>query len=791
MRTFITADPFTTTTQAVPRGQRGYWPGHWVACAEAGAPPFVTAYRRRFDLPEAATIRIHVTADERYELFLDGRRLGRGPERGDRDHWFYETYDLPLAAGAHLLAARVWTLGDWPPHAQMSVYPGFLLAAEPPFLDLLGTGVAPWEARPLPGYSFHSPMPAWGTGMNMALDGRAYPWGWEQDAAAGGEWRPVAKRDPGINYRDFMDCPPVHMLAPATLPPMLERERGAGIARFVGADLAANAPIRPADDLPAERAAWTRLLAGGEPITIPPLTRRRVILDLEDYCCAYPELVTSGGAGASIHVNWAEALFCEPEHQTKGNRDEVAGKYFLGVGDTFLPDGGADRVFQTLWWQAGRYLEVRIETAAAPLAIRRLSLRETRYPLEMESAFRCGDDRLNRVQPLMLRALQMCAHETYMDCPYYEQLMYVGDTRLEILATYAITSDDRLPRKAIRMFDASRLPTGLTQSRYPCRVRQVIPPFALWWIGMVHDAAFWRDDAPFIREMLPGVRGVLDAFLAERTPQGLVAAPTGWNFMDWTLEWDGGVPPDGTRGVSGVLNWQMVLALKMAAELEAAFGEPELAARARRLARELAAQTAAAFWDEGRQLFADDLEHRHFSEHAQCLAILGGELPPSQAEKAGAALLRDPALTRTTIYFMHYLFEAYRLLGQPDAMLARLQLWFDLERLGFKTTSERPEPSRSDCHAWGAHPLFHCFATILGIRPASPGFRTVAITPRLGALPSAAGTLVHPRGRIEMAVRREGAALHGHVTLPAGVTGTLRLGDGQVRALQGGRREEF
>ena len=32
----------------------------------------------------------------------------------------------------------------------------------------------------------------------------------------------------------------------------------------------------------------------------------------------------------------------------------------------------------------------------------------------------------------------MCAHETYMDCPYYEQLQYGGDTRLEILATYSL-----------------------------------------------------------------------------------------------------------------------------------------------------------------------------------------------------------------------------------------------------------------------------------------------------------------------------------------------------------------
>jgi len=76
---------------------------------------------------------IHVSADERYELFLDGERVGRGPERGDPSHWYYETYQLDLKAGAHVLAARVWSLGPQAPLAQMSVRPGFLLCTEDPW----------------------------------------------------------------------------------------------------------------------------------------------------------------------------------------------------------------------------------------------------------------------------------------------------------------------------------------------------------------------------------------------------------------------------------------------------------------------------------------------------------------------------------------------------------------------------------------------------------------------------------------------------------------------------------
>ena len=94
-----------------------------------------------------------------------------------------------------------------------------------------------------------------------------------------------------------------------------------------------------------------------------------------------------------------------------------------------------------------------VQTADQPLVIDHLVLHETRYPLESASNFSASDPRLGQFFPIAMRALQMCSHETYMDCPYYEQLQYVGDTRLEALITYALTSDDRLPRQALRTFD--------------------------------------------------------------------------------------------------------------------------------------------------------------------------------------------------------------------------------------------------------------------------------------------------------------------------------------------------
>ena len=800
MRTLISSDPFLSSGAK----KAGVWPAFWIHCPNVGPPPFVTAYRCKFTLENAATIRLHVTADERYQLFLDGRPFwDDGPERGDVENWFFKTYDMPLEAGEHIIAAKVWSLGDaegaGAPYAQMSLRPGFLLAPQDEsLLPLLATGVAHWETKKLEGYEFISPTTAWGTGFNTRLRGELFDWDFAEEKSTEG-WQPAAQGEPGSTHARN-DSRPVHRLTPATLPPQKSELLSLGKVRHVAdieelpdADgpLTSKIPIRATDHIPYKVGWWQPMLDGSKACLILPHTRRRVLIDLGDYYCAYPQLKTLSGRGSRIRIHWQEALFENFGWQdiSKGNRDEIEGKYFLtcwhstdGVGDEFWPDGKGRREFSPLWWQCGRYVEVLVETGDTSLAIESLRFRETRYPLEMESRFACSDARLEEIVPLMLRGLQMCAHETYMDCPFYEQLQYVGDTRLQALATYVLTPDDRLARKAIAMFDASRLTDGLTQSRYPSRIRQTTRTFSLWWIGMVHDYALWRDDFTFVRERMPGVRAVVEAYTRFVNADNLVRLEPGsnLNFMDWVPTWGASSPPDGATGINSLFSLQWALVLTQVAQLEEWCGEPELAARARRKAQETFDSVAARFWSDERGLFADDLAHECFSEHSQCLAVLTGLLDAEKTAQLRQNLPRDENLHRTTIYFSHYLFDAYARLGLASQLIERLDLWFDLKKMGLKTPVEMPEPTRSDCHAWGAHPLFHYFATLLGIRPVAPGFSQVEITPQLGALDWISGTIPHPRGEISVEARRDGDGLRAVVTLPPGVEGVLRANGREV-----------
>lgn len=793
----IDRDPFLSLNDTRPWREQGRWPADWIRCPGAAAP-LVMAFRLAFTVETAGEARIHVTADERYELFLDGERIGRGPERGDPDNWFYQTHRLALAAGEHRLSARVWALGELAAEYQMSVQPGFLLAAEGAWGAKLSTGHAGWQARRLEGYEFISPNPCLWRDHRVRVDGQRYPWGAELGLGEG--WQPAESMEPAVGRVIDWGFYRKHRLQPGTLPAQLARPRAAGVVRFA-------APVADWETLPlAVRAAehdaalgqaWQALAGGTGEVVVPAGTCQRVIFDLQDYACVYPELALAG-AGGRVRMAWAESLRHEPNpwNPAKGHRDEIEGKYFAGLADEFITGSGR-QVYAPLWWQAGRYFEVVAAAGAESLTLSALRLTETRYPLELESEFKSSDKRLSEIQPLLVRGLQVDAHDVYFDTPYYEEHMYAGDTRLECLVTYVMNRDDRLPRKALRMFDASRRPDGLTQSRYPCRVTQIIPAWSLWWIGMLHEYAFWRGDVEYARSFLPGMRATLQAFTARIGADGLLYAPEGWNNFDWVTEWDGqgGIPPDGINGPSGPLNWQLVYVLALAAELEDALGAREQALYDRRLARKLAQAALAAFWSTRRGMLADDRAHTAFSEHSQALALLcdyhlGGLLTPEQGVFIAASLMQDPSLARASYHFMHYLFESYRLLGEGGAIIERMGWWHErMVKQGLKTPLERLEPSRSDCHAWSSHPLYHYFATMLGIRPGAVGFQSVTISPLLGSLEWAEGSLVHPGGGvISASVRRKAGRLRGTITLPPGLNGVLQV-NGEKLALQPGENK--
>lgn len=773
---------------AVPGGARAQQPtvfsgapaASWIAHPHAPADSFgVYHFRRVFDLESLpARFIVHVSADNRYRLFLNGVLVSSGPQRSDLRHWRYETVDLAphLRAGRNVLAALVWNWGKERPVAQFSHRTAFLLQGDGPAEAGVNTGPE-WKVLRDEGYA---PLPVGRIGGYYAaapgesVDAARYPWGWRQVDYADGAWPaaeaveiPIWGQSAGRQAGEAGSW----RLVPRSIPPMEARPvRFASIRRAKG--------VEPDD----------AFLRGEGDLVIPPRTRAVLLLDQGHLTNAYPVLETSGGAGSTVDLIYAEAL--KDSAGDKGNRNVIKGKTIVGVRDEFRPDGGQRRRFRTLWWRTYRYVQVEIQTQDEPLRIHDLHGIFTAYPYKLVARFTSDLPWLEDVWKIDWRGARLCAGETYFDTPYWEQLQYVGDTRIQALISLYMTNDDRLVRQAIRQIDYSRTPAGITQSRYPSALPQYIPPFSLIWVAMVHDYWMLRDDPEFVRSFLPGIRDVLGWFQRRMDDTtGLLGPIPDWPYVDWARGWRRGVPPGGSDGGSVVISLQFVYALDRAAELEAALGTPENAAKDRHLADAIREAVRTRAWDQARGLFRDTPDGQDFSQHANVLAILTNTVPNGHKAALMERVLSDTTLTQATYYFSYYLFEALRDAGLGDRYIEQLGPWRGMLALGLTTVPETPEPTRSDSHAWSAHPNYGLLATVLGVRPAAPGFKSVRIEPHLGPLQRAEGRVPHPLGAIDVRLTRsEGGGLRAEVTLPPGLRGVFAWGGKEV-ALRPGHQE--
>jgi alpha-L-rhamnosidase len=290
--------------------------------------------------------------------------------------------------------------------------------------------------------------------------------------------------------------------------------------------------------------------------------------------------------------------------------------------------------------------------------------------------------------------------------------------------------------------------------------------------------------------MLPGVRSVLSWFEDKVDETGLVGPLPWWPFADWADEWGGGgMAPGGKDGHSILITLQYAYALQRAVELERKFGVEDEADRLQNLANTLLDAARDQGWDADRGLFRDSLEVATFSQHTNTMAILTGAAPDGEQRAIVERILEDKSLIQAGYYFSFYIHEAVREAGLAHRYIEQLKPWQDMLALGLTTTPEKPPPSRTDSHAWAAHPNYGLLATVLGIRPAAPGFTSVEITPELGPLQKANGTMPHPLGDIKVSLQRvDQDGIEASITLPEGLEGVLNW-QGETINLKSGTQE--
>ena len=511
----------------------------WMTPAVEPAGNYIAVYRCCFENKTAETLRFKYSADCRAQLYLDGRRIADGPERGAKEYWYYQNVELELAPGRHVLTARVFCLipeieKRLCAYAQMTVRHGF-------FIDEPAGLLSDWSVQIEEGCEFSLPFPDWGTFPRVRVT-EAHNHNILK--GEGGSWQ-------SVTY--FDDDRELH-----------------------------------APDLPLMRYD-----------KIEPERRGENLFYFPEYVCAWQEIRFSGKG--TVEIRWAETPYHTPEvdpSSFKGDKQKRDGKYIVAEPDVFEVDGSYD--WFDYWWHAGHYVEIKTSGDVQY----ENSFYRTGYPY---APFKGR----NVLEKMAFETLENCSFETYMDCPYYEQLMYVGDSRLEALCTYLLTDDHRLPQKALKMLSLSQRPDGSINAQYPSCSYQTIPSFMLIWLLMLSDYRRKHGEDALVQSLRPCAERLLGYF-DKNMVDGLLFIE-GWGFVDWCRVWNMGVPP-GT-GANSPMNLLYLLALQRMDEMALL---PGLKEKADALARKIQEKYFVA----EKNLYSLDLEQKYFSEHPQVLALL-------------------------------------------------------------------------------------------------------------------------------------------------------------------------
>jgi len=739
-------------------------PAPWISFPSANVTEYgVYHFRKSFELemvPDQMVI--NVSADNRYNLFVNGVRVCYGPAKGDLKTYKYDVIDIAkyLKPGKNLLAALVYNGGKEKPLAFISVQTAFMLRFENLSFSSINTD-SNWKVFKDPSYrgiSYHEMLykEPWVYGFYACGEGddvfgKKYPWGWEMSGFDDSHW--LASEE-----LDFNGIAPWKRV-PRNIAFMdNHREQPSRIRQAIGVDIAIG--------------QWN----GKTKLTIPANTKASVLIDFDNFTMGYPELTVDRGANSSVKIKYAEALY--EKVNLKAHRDSVKGKTMNGVWDVFHTDGKAVRTFRPLWKRTFRYVQLVIETTDSPLDIISFENEYSGYPYPEMSTFTSNDPKLNNIFDMCLRTFRMCSEETYNDTPYYEQLSYGGDCLPVSAISVYNSTDDRLFREVMRLYPQSEnMETGLFKSAYPSRFDFDMGSWSLAWIQSLHDYYFMRGDSAFVSQFTEKIEGVLGYFenhLDKKT--GLIGPVKSQNFIDWSMN-EGSLPRSNEKNEitqSALLSLYYTHTLDCAASLFEQLGKKEMAKKWGELAKGLKTAVYTNCWDNNKQLFRDYPDQPIYSQHTNLMAILCDVVPPTmQAQLLQRILTYDKFDEKVSSYFSFFLFKAMQKTGQEDLFLNNLDFWYYFIDRGLTTFGETgfATADRSDCHAWSAHPAYFLLNSVCGIKPADIGFNHVVISPHLGELTSVKASVPHPKGRISVDYKVVKKKLCAIIELPKGMSG--------------------
>lgn len=510
----------------------------WINHDQDIAKPELVYFQKNVDINKKDDCTIKISADSRYKLYVNGKLVQVGPQKGSINHWFYDEIDLfnSLNDGINTIGVKVLHYPDIHNHGNFGIArtntPGLYIDGKQIHTDQT------WNTYQA-NYQIVSEDPDFAP-LQIYENVR----GNREDVnflngKIDDHWNKAR------TYDEAELAPVLRDLHKRTIPFLYRKHH-----HFEG--------VKEVRQSIFSKETWNQFLLKNHSLTIPANTTEVVEISAGKEMTGYLSLKISKGADTLIKILQSEAYVTDQMTSVNGlpipvKKDRTDSKkgHLKGFVDTYHVLGMQNEEYSPFWFRTFRYIRLTVKTGSEPLVLNSFTYDETGYPLEIKTKVKTSDSTLSSVWNLSRLTLQRCMHETYEDCPFYEQLQYVMDSRAQMLYTYAIAADDRLARNAIAFFRRSQRPDGTLNAAYPSFEKNVIPGFSIYFIMMLYDHMMYFGDKHLLNENLTTMERILNYFENHRLSNGLVGKLGGlngkadyWSFIDWTKEWNGttGVP---------------------------------------------------------------------------------------------------------------------------------------------------------------------------------------------------------------------------------------------------------
>lgn len=493
--------------------------------------------------------------------------------------------------------------------------------------------------------------------------------------------------------------------------------------------------------------SWKRMTAGKSTVTVLPGTVQWAEIESKHLTTGFLDLalqvdeLTPASPRPKISILYSECYEYPmqegkgPPKRVKGDRTDSGEGHLFGISDTYKARAGAQQ-YSPFWFRTFRFVRVTIDATGCQGSTRLTSLgyRETHYPLVVRTSISTPNPLLRSLWDISVRTLRNCMHETYEDCPFYEQNQFAMDTRSMILFTYLLAGDDRLARKAIQEFYASRREDGLVETHYPSPGRSTnIPTFSLFWVLMVCDHMVFFADEALVRKYIGAVDDVLNYFHQRiNSTTGLVGQFDAdcWAFVDWADGWASpekgffglAVPPAYYKTGSATYH-SLVYAytLAQASELCLFLGRKDTAQEYLGRRDSLLSAVKAHCFDATRGLFLDGPHDQgRPSQHVQIFAVLTGCVKGEEAKRLlrRSILQREElGLVKASLAMGFYTFRAASAAGvYEECWETLIEPWKKMIDAKLTTWAESETMMRSDCHGWSSTPVWEIATELLGVQ---------------------------------------------------------------------------